>query len=65
MSIYTRGEPASNQQFREATQRNAGRMENICCIPARCRCVCCGKARTEATGEHTKRGFVCHGCGRS
>lgn len=62
MSIYTRGEPVANHQFQEKTDRHR-KMSGVTFIRKRCRCIRCEKMRTEATGEHTKAGFVCHGCG--
>lgn len=62
MSIYARGEPVANQRFRDNTER-AGKMLGVMSTPRKCRFVRCEKMRTEATGEHTDSGFVCHGCG--
>lgn len=63
MSLYTRGEPASNHQFRQNTERRAGQMIGVTSTPKLCRCVCCGKRRTEASGKHTADGgFVCGMC---
>jgi late competence protein required for DNA uptake (superfamily II DNA/RNA helicase) len=62
MSLYTRGEPFSNQQFRQNTEKRAGQMIGVTSTPKKCRCIRCEKHRTEATGMHTKGGFVCHGC---
>ena len=62
MSLYGRGQPVSNHQFRDNTERNAGRMENVQFIPKRCMCVCCKKMRTEAIGRHTQAGFICGMC---
>lgn len=62
MSIYTRGEPVANQQFRQNTEKRTSQMIGVTSIPKRCRCVRCGKMRTEITGKHRKVGFVCHGC---
>lgn len=63
MSIYSRGQPVANHQFRDSTERNAGSMENVRSIPKRCMCVICKKQRTEATGNHTQAGFICGMCG--
>lgn len=65
MSLYTRGEPVANQQFRQNTEKRAGQMIGVTSTPKRCRCIRCEKMRTQATGRHTRAGFVCHGCGRS
>lgn len=63
MSLYTRGEPANTAQFRANTERRSGHLEGITSTPRLCRCTCCGKRRTEATGKHTANGFVCGMCG--
>lgn len=64
MSLYTRGEPVSNQQFRDNTAKNAGQMIGITTTPKRCLCIRCNARRTEITGRHTKAGFVCGMCRR-
>lgn len=61
--IYTRGEPTANQQFRDNAAK-AGQMLGVRQVPKRCKCVRCEKQRTEATGRHTKAGFVCGMCGK-
>ncbi len=63
MSLYSRGEPVSNNQFRENTAKRAV-MAGVAKIPGKTLCVRCGKRRTTETGKSTARGFVCHGCGR-
>lgn len=64
MSIYTRGEPVANQQFRDNTGR-AGKMLGVMKIPAKERCHCCGKMRTAKTGKYVEAtGFVCGMCYR-
>jgi len=65
MSLYTRGEPVANHQFRANTERRSGQMIGVTSTPKRCRCIRCEKMRTEATGDHTKAGFVCNCCGKS
>jgi hypothetical protein len=62
MSLYSRGEPVSNNQFRENTAKRAV-MAGVAKIPGKTLCVCCGKRRTTETGKVTAKGFVCHGCG--
>lgn len=64
MSLYTRGEPVANQQFRSNTDKRIGQMVGVTNTPKKCRCVRCEKLRTEATGQYGKSGFVFHGCGR-
>lgn len=59
--IYTKGEPTANQQFRDNTAK-AGQMLGVRQVPKRCKCISCGKQRTEATGRHTSAGFVCGMC---
>lgn len=63
MSIYTRGEPVANEQFRRNTAK-AGQMLNVCRIPSRVKCVDCQKMRTEETGKYKRRGFVCGSCSK-
>lgn len=63
MSLYTRGEPVSNHQFRENTEKRAGQMIGVTSTPRLCRCVRCGKRRNEATGKLGSGGFVCCMCG--
>lgn len=63
MSLYSRGEPVSNNQFRENTAKRAV-MAGVAKIPGKTLCVCCGKRRTTETGKSTAKGFVCHGCGQ-
>lgn len=62
MSIYTRGEPVANDQFRRNTEKAS--MLNVRQIPARVKCVDCQRMRTEETGKYKRRGFVCGMCGR-
>ena len=62
MSIYTRGEPTANQQFRENTEKVAGSMANVTRIPSMKKCVCCKRMRTAATGRETRAGFLCGMC---
>lgn len=62
MSLYARGQPVANHQFRDNTDK-AGKMLNVTSIPKRCKCVICKKQRTEATGNHTQAGFICGMCG--
>lgn len=65
MSLYTRGEPTANQQFRLNTEKRVAQMVGVTSTPKKCRCIRCDKLRTESTGRHGKSGFVCHGCRRS
>lgn len=63
MSIYTRGEPSANQQFRNNTDlRN--KMLNADLHQRLERCVCCGKRRNMRTGNVKAGKFICHGCNR-
>lgn len=63
MSLYTRGEPASNHQFRANTEKRAGQMIGVTTTPARALCRCCGKMRTAVTGKYSKSGkFICGMC---
>lgn len=62
MSLYTRGEPASNHQFRANTEKRAGQMIGVTNTPKKCRCIRCDKHRTEVTGKHTEAGFICGMC---
>ena len=64
MSIYTRGEPVANQQFRDNTER-AGKMLCVTRTPKLARCKCCGKLRTALSGKFSKSGrFTCGMCRR-
>ena len=63
MSIYTRGEPVANDQFRRNTEKAS--MLNVKLIPDKVLCVDCRRYRTRATGQMKKRGFVCGMCGRA
>lgn len=63
MSLYHTAHPERIQAYRERTQR-LGNMLNVLVTPAREKCVRCERMRTKATGRETKKGFVCHGCGR-
>jgi len=67
MSLYCRGEPANNAQFRANTEKRIAQMVGVTTVPKRCKCVACGKMRTAVTGKETDDGFVCHACltGRS
>ncbi len=64
MSIYSRGEPTANQQFRENTEKVAGSMANVTRIPSMKKCVCCKRMRTAATGWDTQAGFMCGMCSK-
>lgn len=61
MSIYDKGQPAANHQFRDNTGNHAS-MLNVNHIPRLDRCVRCGKRRTAATGAYKRAGFVCGMC---
>lgn len=62
MSIYTRGEPVANQQFRDNTQRNAGKMENVGVFTFVCKR--CGRNRPVGGRKSLgwKAGFKCGEC---
>ena len=62
MSIYTRGEPAANHQFRDNTAKRAGQLIGVTNTPKRCKCIRCEKHRTEATGKNTTAWFICGMC---
>lgn len=63
MSLYTRGEPVSNHQFRQNTEKRIGQMVGVTNTPKKCRCVRCEKLRTAATGKYSKSGkFTCGMC---
>lgn len=65
MSLYTRGEPTANHQFRANTEKRAGQMIGVTNTPKKCRCVRCEKLRTEATGKYSKSGeFTCGMCAK-
>lgn len=61
MSLYDRGEPAANEQFRRNTAKVS--MLNVRQVPKMCKCVRCERLRTKATGKDTDAGFVCGMCG--
>ena len=57
-------EPSAFGDYQARTARmTQPTMVGITSIPKRCKCVCCKKLRTEATGKHTDSGFVCGMCG--
>lgn len=62
MSLYTRGEPASTNQFRDNTNRSAGKMANV----ERFTFVCkrCGKSKPVGGRKSLghKAGFKCAEC---
>ena len=56
--------PGYMANYRRQTDGHAS-MAGVTHVQKRFRYISCEKLRTEATGKHTKKGFVCHGCGRS
>lgn len=63
MSIYYRGEPVANQQFRDNTAKRAGKMLCVTSTPKLDRCHRCGKMRTAASGKYSISGrFTCGMC---
>lgn len=62
MSIYTRGEPASNNQFRDTTARNAGKMAN--CTFRTFMCKKCNQPKSIQGRKSLgwKAGFACAEC---
>jgi len=59
--LYHFAQPFAVDRFRSNTKKLAT-MPNVTTTPKKAPCICCGKSRTEATGKHTKRGFVCGMC---
>lgn len=63
-NLYHPSLPVSQAQFRDNTDKRAV-MLNAQRTPKKAKCCRCHTHRTEATGKHTDKGFVCHGCGKS